>query len=129
VIELDAVKFVFEGSHGLEVGLHLIVMAARVLHDLVNHELRIPLHVEALDAQLNGDIEAAKEGLVLSHVVRRGEVEEHRVPHVLPEGRHKEQARARPCCHHRAVEIQSPALCLDLWRWQLRIRPFSDEIR
>jgi hypothetical protein len=50
VIELDAVKFVFEGSHGLVVGLQLIVMVARVLHDLVNHELRIPPHIEALDA-------------------------------------------------------------------------------
>jgi hypothetical protein len=86
VIELDAVEFVFEGSHGLAVGLHLVVMAARVLHDLVNHELRVPSHVETLDAQLDGDLEAAKEGLVLSHVVRGGEVEAHHVPHVLPEG-------------------------------------------
>jgi hypothetical protein len=36
---------------------------------LVNHELRIPPLVEALDAYLNGDLEAAKEGFVLSHVV------------------------------------------------------------
>jgi hypothetical protein len=86
VIELDAVEFVFEGSHGLAVGLHLVVMAARVLHDLVNYELRVPSHVEVFDAQLNGDLEAAKEGLVLGHVVRGGEVEAHRVPHVLPEG-------------------------------------------
>jgi hypothetical protein len=50
VIELDAVKFVFEGSHSLAVCLHLVVMAARVLHDLVNYELRVPPHVEALDA-------------------------------------------------------------------------------
>jgi hypothetical protein len=50
VIELDAVKFVFESSHGLAVGLHLVVVATRVFHDLVNHELRIPSHVEALDA-------------------------------------------------------------------------------
>jgi hypothetical protein len=69
VIELDAIEFVFEGSHGLVVGLHLIVMAARVLHDLVDYELRVPPHVEALDAQLDGDLEAAEEGLVLSHVV------------------------------------------------------------
>jgi hypothetical protein len=50
VIELDAIELVFEGSHGLGVGLRLVVVAARVLHDLVNHELRIPPHVEALDA-------------------------------------------------------------------------------
>jgi hypothetical protein len=50
VIELDAVKFVFEGSHGLAVDLHLIVMAARVLHDLIDYEMRVPPYVEALDA-------------------------------------------------------------------------------
>jgi hypothetical protein len=50
VVELDAVKFVFEGSHGLAVGLHLIIMAARILHDLIDYELRVPPYVEALDA-------------------------------------------------------------------------------
>jgi hypothetical protein len=50
VIELDAVKFVLEGSHSLAVGLHLIVMAARVLHDLIDYELRVSPYVEALDA-------------------------------------------------------------------------------
>jgi hypothetical protein len=39
VVELNAVKLVFEGSHGLAVGLHLVVMAARVLHDLIDYEL------------------------------------------------------------------------------------------
>jgi hypothetical protein len=86
VIELDAVELVLEGPHGLAVCLHLVVVAARVLHDLVDHELRIPPHVEAFDAYLDGDLEAAKQGLVLSHVVRRGEVKAHNVPHVLPEG-------------------------------------------
>jgi hypothetical protein len=129
MIELDAVELVLEGSHGLAIRFHFVVVAARILHDLVNHELRSPPHVEALDAYLDGDLEAAKEGLVLSHVVRRGEVEAHHVPHVLPKWRHKEQARARPRFHHRAIEIQSPALCLDLRRWKLRVRPLSDEIR
>jgi hypothetical protein len=69
MIELGVVKLVLEGSHGLAVCFHLVVMAIRILHDLVNHELRIPPHVEALDAYLDGDLEAAKEGLVLSHVV------------------------------------------------------------
>jgi hypothetical protein len=45
-----------------------------------------PLHVEAFDAYFDGDLEAAKYGLVLSHVVRRGDVKAHGVPHVLPEG-------------------------------------------
>jgi hypothetical protein len=69
VIELDAVELVLEGLHGLAVRFHLVVVATRILHDLVNHELRIPPHVEALDAYLDGDLEAAKESLVLSHVV------------------------------------------------------------
>jgi hypothetical protein len=86
VVELDAVELVLEGPHGLAVRLHLIVVAARVFHDLVDHELRVPPHVEAFDAYLDGDLEAAKQGLVLSHVVRCGEVKAHNVPHVLPEG-------------------------------------------
>jgi hypothetical protein len=40
-----------------------------LFHDLVNYELRISPHVEALDAYLDGDLEAAEQGLVLSHVV------------------------------------------------------------
>jgi hypothetical protein len=53
VIKLDAVEFVLEGPHGLAVCFHLVVVAARVLHDLVDHKLRIPPHVEALDAYLD----------------------------------------------------------------------------
>jgi hypothetical protein len=86
MVELDAVELVFEGPHGLAIGLHLVVVAARVLHDLIDHELRVPAHVEALDAQLNGDFVAAEQGLVLSHIVGRGEVEAHCVAHMLPEG-------------------------------------------
>jgi hypothetical protein len=40
-----------------------------LFHDLVNHELRISPHVEALGAYLDGNLEAAEQGLVLSHVV------------------------------------------------------------
>jgi hypothetical protein len=86
VVELDAVKFFLEGPHGLAVCLHLVIVAARVFHDLVDHELRVPPHVEAFDAYLDGEFEAAKQGLVLSHIVRCGEVKAHSVPHVLPEG-------------------------------------------
>jgi hypothetical protein len=38
-------------------------VATHVLHDLVDHELRVSPHVEALDACLDGDSEATKEGL------------------------------------------------------------------
>jgi hypothetical protein len=41
-----------------------------------------PPHIEAFDTYLDGDLEAAKQGLVLGHV----EMEAHGVPQVLPEG-------------------------------------------
>jgi hypothetical protein len=69
VIKLDAVELVLEGPHGLAVCLHLVVVAARIFHDLVDHELRISPHVEAFDAYLDGDLEATEQGLVFSHVV------------------------------------------------------------
>jgi hypothetical protein len=39
VVELYAVALVLEGPHGFAVCLHLVVVIARVLHDLVDHEL------------------------------------------------------------------------------------------
>jgi hypothetical protein len=69
VVQLEAVELVLKGSHGFAVCFHLVIVAARVFHDLVNHELRIAPHDEALDAYLDGDLEAAEQGLVLSHVV------------------------------------------------------------
>jgi hypothetical protein len=88
VIELDAVKFILEGVHSVAVCFHLLVVAARVLHDLVNHELRVSLDVEALDACFDGDSEAAEEGLVFHHIVGRREVQAYCVSHVLSEGFH-----------------------------------------
>jgi hypothetical protein len=86
VIELDAVELVLESAHSIAIGLHLVVVATRVLHDLVNHELRVSPGVEAFDACLDGNSEAAKEGLILRHVVGRGEMQAYRVPHMFPEG-------------------------------------------
>jgi hypothetical protein len=86
VIELDTVEFVFKGAHGVAVGLHLVIVATRVLHDLVNHELRVSPDVEAFDACFDGDSEAAEEGLVLHHVVEHREMQAYHVPHMLPEG-------------------------------------------
>jgi hypothetical protein len=39
VIELDAVELVFKGSYGIAIGLHLVVVTTRILHDLIDHEL------------------------------------------------------------------------------------------
>jgi hypothetical protein len=69
VVELYAIELMLEGPHGFAVCLHLVVVTTCVLHDLVDHELRVSPHVEALDAHLDGDSEAAKEGLVFRHFV------------------------------------------------------------
>jgi hypothetical protein len=90
VIELNAIKFILEGAHDIAVSLHFFVVAARIFHDLVDHELRVFPDVEALDASFDGDSEAAKEGLVLCHVVGHGEVQERCISHMFPEGRDEE---------------------------------------
>jgi hypothetical protein len=69
VVEFYAIELVLEGPYSLAVCLHLVVVTARVLHDLVDHEPRVSPHIEAFDSRFNGDFEAAKEGLVLGHVV------------------------------------------------------------
>jgi hypothetical protein len=86
VVKLYIVELVLEGPLSIAVRLHLVVVVARVLHDLVDHELQVSPNVEALDARFDGDSKAAEKGLVRCHVVRCGEVQAHRVPHVLPEG-------------------------------------------
>jgi hypothetical protein len=69
VVKLNAIELVLEGPYGIAVRLHLVVVTARVLHDLVDHELRVSPNIEALDARLDGDSEVAEKGLVLCHVV------------------------------------------------------------
>jgi hypothetical protein len=69
VVKLYAIELFLKSLHGIAVCLYLVVMTARVLHDLVDHELRVSPNVEALDARLDGDSEVAEEGLVLRHVV------------------------------------------------------------
>jgi hypothetical protein len=69
MIELDAIELVLEGSYSVAVGLHLVIVATRILHDLVNHERQVSPDVEAFDACFDGNSEAAKKGLVLCHVV------------------------------------------------------------
>ena len=61
-------------------------MTARLLHHLVDDELRVTAYVEALDAKLDGNAEATEEGLVLRHIVRRREVQAYYVSHVISEG-------------------------------------------
>jgi hypothetical protein len=49
VVKLEAMKLVLKAPYLLTVGLHLRITAARALHDLVNHELRVTSNVEVLD--------------------------------------------------------------------------------
>jgi hypothetical protein len=49
VVEPEAVKLVLMAPYLLTVGLHLGIMAARALHDLIDHELRVTLNVEVSD--------------------------------------------------------------------------------
>jgi hypothetical protein len=39
VVKFYAIELVLEGSHSLAVCLHLVVVTARILHNLVDHEL------------------------------------------------------------------------------------------
>ena len=55
VIEFEAVESVLQSLDFLAVCRHFGVVAARLLHDLVNDQLRVTPNVEASDAQLDGD--------------------------------------------------------------------------
>jgi hypothetical protein len=49
VVELKVVKLVLKATYLITVGLHLGIMAAQALHDLVDHELRVTSNVEVSD--------------------------------------------------------------------------------
>ena len=55
VIKFEAVELVLQPSDFLAVRSHLGVVAAGLLHDLVDDQLGVTSDVEALDAQLDGD--------------------------------------------------------------------------
>jgi hypothetical protein len=44
-------------------------VAARVLHDLVNHEPRITTNVEVSNSELDSDAQTVNEGLILGYIV------------------------------------------------------------
>jgi hypothetical protein len=47
MVELQPVELIFQAPNFVTVGLHFLVVAVRVLHDLVNNELRVATSVEA----------------------------------------------------------------------------------
>jgi hypothetical protein len=50
------------------------------------------------------------------------------VAHVNPEGQDEEQTRACSYFHQRPIEVHGPQLNLELYRGELSIGPFSQEI-
>ena len=55
VIELEAVESVLQPSDFLAVHHHLGIVAARLLHDLVDDQLGVAPEVKPSDTQLNGN--------------------------------------------------------------------------
>jgi hypothetical protein len=47
MVELQPIELVFQAPNFVALGLHLLIVAVRVLHDLVNNELRVATSVEA----------------------------------------------------------------------------------
>ena len=80
--QFEAVELIFEAAYCIAVCLHLWIVTARLLHYLVDDELRVTAHVETFDAELDGDAAATEEGLV----VGCWEVKTNHVAHVLSEG-------------------------------------------
>lgn len=50
-----AVELTFELSNLLAIGRHSVILANRLFHDLVDHELGVALNFEASDTQFDGD--------------------------------------------------------------------------
>ena len=55
VVELEAVELVLQLVDFSAICSHLGVVAARLLHDLVDDQLGVTLDIKASDTQLNGD--------------------------------------------------------------------------
>ena len=56
VVEFEAIEFVLQPSDLLAVRIHLGVVVARLLQDLVDDQLGVASDVEASDAQLDGNV-------------------------------------------------------------------------
>jgi hypothetical protein len=47
MVEFQPIELIFQAPNFVTVGLHFSIAAVRVLHDLVNNELRVATSVEA----------------------------------------------------------------------------------
>jgi hypothetical protein len=77
---------VLKVPHLVAVGFHLRVVAVRVLHDLIDHELGITTNIEVSDPEFDGDAQPVNEILALCYIVGGGEMESDHVAHVNSEG-------------------------------------------
>ena len=71
-------------------------MAVRLLHDLVDDELRIAPYVETPHSKLDGDLQAVDESFILGCVVGGDEVEPNHVAHMHSEGEMKSRPAPAP---------------------------------
>ena len=128
VVEFETVELIFKATYQFAVRLHFGVMTIRVLHDLVDDELRIAPYVETPHSKFDGDLQAVDKSFVLGCVVGGSEVELNHVTHMHSEGRDEEQTRTCPGLHQRPIKVHDPAFHLDLSRWQLGVGPLSHKI-
>ena len=86
VIKLESIELVLQLAEFLVVCSHLGVVAAPLLHDLVNDQLGVTPDVEASDTELNGNAQAIDERFIFGYIVRGGEMEANHVPDAHPKG-------------------------------------------
>ena len=69
MVKLETVEFFLQAPDCFAVCVHLGVVAAGLLHDLVDDESGVASDVKPLDPKLDRDMETIDKGLVLHHVV------------------------------------------------------------
>jgi hypothetical protein len=69
MVEFQPIELIFQAPNFVTMGLHFLVAAVRVLHDLVNNELRVATSVEVPNPKLDGDVQPIHQGLIFGYVV------------------------------------------------------------
>jgi hypothetical protein len=69
MVQLEAVKFALQISHGLAICRHLRVNTVLVLHDLSHDQFRVTPDLETVDPELDSDPGTVDQGFVLGSVV------------------------------------------------------------
>jgi hypothetical protein len=70
MVELEAIKLIFQEADRLAVCRHLRFVIARLFHDLVYDQLRVTSDIELSDPKLGGDVQTVDKHLILSDIVR-----------------------------------------------------------